>query len=217
MAIPEGFQRAKLEIEGGQTIDCAFNPSGYEVSKTNEWTFEPQTGLDLPTGQFSGGLPQRTSISLLLDSSFLGANEGVTVKDQADRLLRMMQADGPPGGGSSPPKITFSWGSMRLPVSVPVTLAVKYLHFHENGEPMRATADIELAQVETAEKGQNPTTQAITGLRVHRVRDGDSLPAIAEDAYGDPTQWRTIAEVNGIDNPFRLRRGAELTIPRIES
>ena len=54
------------------------------------------------------------------------------------------------------------------------------------------------------------------GLRVHQVRDGDSLPSIAYDAYGDPTRWRPIAEANGIDNPLSLRRGRELTIPRLD-
>ena len=51
---------------------------------------------------------------------------------------------------------------------------------------------------------------------MHRVRDGDSLPSIAYDAYGDPTQWRTIAEANDIDDPLRLRRGSELSIPRLD-
>ena len=48
------------------------------------------------------------------------------------------------------------------------------------------------------------------------MRDGDSLPSIAYDAYGDPTRWRPIAEANGIDNPMHLRRGTELTIPTLD-
>jgi nucleoid-associated protein YgaU len=51
---------------------------------------------------------------------------------------------------------------------------------------------------------------------VHQVRDGDSLPSIAYDAYGDATRWRSIAETNGIDNPFALRRGTQLTIPKLD-
>jgi nucleoid-associated protein YgaU len=49
------------------------------------------------------------------------------------------------------------------------------------------------------------------------VRDGDSLPSIAFAAYGDPTQWRAIAEANEIDDPLRLPRGRALAIPRLES
>ena len=112
--------------------------------------------------------------------------------------------------------MTFRWGSVDLPKSVPVSLTIQYILFHPNGEPIRATVELELAQAEKAQQGQNPTTRAIAGLRVHRVLDGDSLPSIAYDAYGDATRWRPIAEANGIDNPLSLRRGSELTIPRLD-
>jgi nucleoid-associated protein YgaU len=61
---------------------------------------------------------------------------------------------------------------------------------------------------------QNPTTTGIAGIQSHVVRDGDSLQSIAYAAYGDATAWRTIAEANGIDDPVRLRRGTELSLPR---
>jgi hypothetical protein len=223
MPIPSGFQKAKLEVEGGDTIECAFNPSSYTVSKTNVWNYKPSTGVDLPDGEFGGGLPRRTNLNLLLDVSLLGADQ--SVKDTANKLLKMMEAGGGGGGGSAPPKVTFRWGSVDLPKSVPVSLTIQYILFHPNGEPIRATVDLELAQAEKAStasgspgnQAQNPTTRAERGLRVHRVRDGDSLTSIAYDAYGDPTRWRTIAEANGIDDPMRLRRGRELNIPRLES
>ena len=60
MPIPQGFQRAKLEIGSpGNTVECAFNPSSYTVSKTNIWNFKPTTGTDLPDGEFGGGQADR--------------------------------------------------------------------------------------------------------------------------------------------------------------
>lgn len=215
MGIPQGFQRAKLEIAGQEAIECAFNPQSYSVSKTNVWNFKPTTGVDLPDGEFGGGLPQRTALSLLLDVSLLGADE--SVKTAADKLFKMMESGGGGGGGGAPPKVTFRWGSVSLPQSVPVSLTVQYVHFHPNGEPVRATVELELAQAMKAEQGQNPTTRGVAGLRVHRVQDGDSLASLAFEAYRDPTRWRAIAEANDIDDPMRLRRGSELSIPRIEA
>jgi Contractile injection system tube protein/LysM domain len=224
MPIPQGFQRAQLEIEGGgPAIECAFNPQSYTVSKTNVWNFKPTTGTDVPTGEFGGGLPRRTQLSLLLDVSLLGPDE--SVKDRTNELLKMMETGGGGGGGgAAPPFVTFRWGSVDLPKSVPVSLTIQYVLFHPNGEPIRATVELELAQAGESgtasgsgtSAGQNPTTRAQRGLRVHQVRDGDSLPAIAYDAYGDPTRWRPIAEANGIDNPLHLRRGTELTIPTLD-
>lgn len=224
MPIPAGFQKAKLEIEGGQPIECAFNPESYTVSKTNVWTFKPTTGVDLPKGEFGGGLPRRTKLALLLDVSLAG--NGASVKEQSNQLLKMMETGGGGGGGggSVPPFITFRWGSVDLPKSVPVSLTIQYVLFHPNGEPIRALVDLELAQADqasTASSGPsnastNPHTRAIGGLRTHRVRDGDSLHSIAFDAYGDPFLWRVVAQANGIDDPMRLRRGTDLTIPTLD-
>jgi hypothetical protein len=224
MSVPQGFQRAKLEIDGQGAIECAFNPQSYAVAKTNIWNFKPTTGVDLPDAEFGGGMPRRTTLSLLLDVSLLAPDQ--SVKDTANKLLKMMETGGGGGGGggSVPPFVTFRWGSVDLPKSVPVFLNIQYIHFHPNGEPVRATVDLELVQAEKAStassasgnKKQNPTTRALAGLHVHRVRDGDSLPLIAHEAYGDPTRWRAIAEANGIDDPMRLRRGTDLAIPRLE-
>jgi hypothetical protein len=225
MAIPQGFQRAKLEIDGQDAIECAFNPQSYTVSKTNLWNFKPTTGVDLPDGEFGGGLPRRTTLSLLLDVSLQGPDE--SVKDTTNRLLKMMETGGGGGGGggSVPPFVTFRWGSVDMPKSVPVSLTIQHILFHPNGEPIRALVDLELAQAEKAStasagsttQGQNPTTRAQRGMRMHRVRDGDSLQSVSYAAYGDPTRWRVIAEANDIDDPLALRRGDDLAIPRLDA
>ena len=46
MPIPQGFQKAKLEIDGQQPIECMFNPQEYTIVKTNVWSFKPRTGVD---------------------------------------------------------------------------------------------------------------------------------------------------------------------------
>jgi hypothetical protein len=212
MPIPQGFQKAQLHIEGGDTIECAFNPESYTVSKTNIWTYKPTQGKDLPAAEFGGGLPMQYKLSLLLDVSLQGSD--ASVKDQANKLMKAMH-----GQGVAPSFITFAWGSVTLPKAAPMSLAIQYALFQPNGEPVRAFIELELAQAEPSTPvglAQNPTTRGLAGLRAHVVCDGDSLASIATEAYGDPTRWRTIAEANGIDDPMRLRRGATLTIPRLD-
>jgi hypothetical protein len=213
MPLPQGFQRAKLQVESGQTIQCAFNPESYTVSKSNVWSYKPTQGKDMPDPEFGGGLPMTYRLSLLLDTSL--GDGGESVKDQANALMQAMH-----GGGSAPKFITFSWGSVSLPKSAPMTISIQYVLFHPNGEPMRALVELELAQAEQltpAGKAQNPTTRGVAGLGAHTVRDGDSLPSIAFHAYGDPTRWRVLAEANRIDDPLRLWRGATLAIPRVDT
>jgi hypothetical protein len=213
MPIPQGFQRAKLVIDGGTTIECAFNPQSYTISKRNVWTYKPTQGKDLPDPEFGGGMPMSYRLSLLLDVSLDGPDN--SVKDQANKLMQAMH-----GGGTAPKFITFGWGSVKLPKAVPVSISIQYALFHPNGEPVRALVDLELSQAEQltpAGKAQNPTTRGTPGLRSHTVRAGDSLASVAYASYGDATLWRLVAEANGVDDPLALRRGTVLTIPRMDA
>jgi Contractile injection system tube protein/LysM domain len=216
MPLPQGFVKAKLEISGGEPIECAFNPAEYTVSKTNIWTYKPNQGKDMPDPEFGGGLPQVYKLSLLLDSTV--KRPGGPAKKVSEIANKLMEAYH--GGGSAPKFIKFSWGSVQLPEAAPVSIQIRYALFESNGEPRRAFVDLELAQAKdnkTVSTGQNPTTRSIPGLRVHRVHDGDTLPSIAFKHYRDATQWRVVAEANDISNPLALRRGTNLSIPRIES
>jgi hypothetical protein len=212
MTVPQGFQQAKLQIDGGGTIPCAFNPESYTISKTNIWTYKPNQSKDYPKPEFGGGMPMVYTMQLLLDTSLQGSDQ--SIKDQANALMKAMHGDGRP-----PKFVTFSWGSTQLPKAAPLSISIRYALFHPNGEPMRAFVDLELAQAEASSppgQAQNPTTRGVAGLRSHIVRDGDSLHSISYECYGDPTRWRAIAEANRIDDPLRLRRGESLSIPRLD-
>ncbi len=213
MPVPQGFQNAKLQIEGGDTIQCAFNPETYTISKTNIWTYKPNQSKDYPKPEFGGGMPMVYRMELLLDVSLQGADK--SIKDQANALMKAMH-----GGGSPPKFVTFSWGSTTLPKAAPLSISIQYALFHPNGDPTRAFVDLELAQADDSSppgQAQNPTTRGTAGLRSHIVQDGDSLHSIAYEAYADATRWRAIAEANEIDDPLRLRRGISLSIPRLDA
>jgi hypothetical protein len=219
MPIPQGFQKASLEVEGQETIKCLFNPTEYTMTKSNQWTFKPTPGNPLPPAQFGGGNPRELTLNLMLDVSLLGPSQ--SVRAITDKLFRMMDpTSGGQGGAANsvPPFVTFRWGSVVTFKAVCKTLTVAFQVFHPNGEPIRADVRMTLAQAEVKKKGTNPTTRTTQpGMGVHTVKDGDSLPSIAYKAYGDATRWRTVAEANGIDNPFHLRRGASLTLPRLDA
>lgn len=216
---PKNFCKAELQIEGQDPIGVLFNPTEYTMTKSNQWTFKATPGTPLPPAQFGGGNPRELTLNLLLDSSLV--TDGGSVRKITDRLFKMMDpVGGGQGGGTSacPPFVTFQWGSVVTFKAVCKTLTVAFQLFEPNGEPVRADVKMTLTQAEVKKKGTNPTTRTSEpGLGVHTVRDGDSLPSIAYATYGDATRWRTVAEANGIDNPFHLRRGISLSLPRLES
>lgn len=224
--LPDGYEPAYLQIEGeGEKLYCWFNPKEYTVTKTNNWTVKTKVGASLPDVQFTGGNARELALELLFDTSDTEAKDVTTV---CNKLLKMMESNSRFASGNRntgrPPYVTFGWGGVLSFKAVPKSLNIQFTLFRPNGRPLRALVKIGFVQVENAlemtgsgdARRQNPTTTGLAGLTSHVVRDGDSLQSIAFAAYGDPARWRSIARVNGIDDPLRLRRGTVLTIPGAE-
>jgi nucleoid-associated protein YgaU len=226
-AYPKGFQQARLELETGKQIPCWFNPREYAVSKSNAWKIKEIVGAGLPSAQFGGGQPRELTLELMFDASDV---EGRDVRAITDQLLAMMEVDpslaraaGTNRNAGRPPMLTFVWGRTSGFSAVAKQVSIQYTLFDVDGSPLRAQARLTLVQVERATDGtsgradrppgQNPTTRAVGGVSTHTVRDGDTLPALAYSAYGDPTRWREIADANDIADPLALARGAVLLIP----
>jgi nucleoid-associated protein YgaU len=221
-ATPKGFQKARLEIEGGKALECWFNPTQYSIAKSNTWTAEPVVGASLPSAQFGGGNARELTIELMFD-----AEPGGEVTPVTDALFAMMETDPKLTSGrrnqARPPTLRLMWGSYVGFKAACRNLSVSYTLFRPDGAPIRATANLSLVQVEkdqrsgggTSAKGQNPTSRADERVRAHRIKEGDSLQSIAFEHLGDPTRWRDIAEYNGIDDPLRLTRGADIEIPLV--
>jgi nucleoid-associated protein YgaU len=70
--------------------------------------------------------------------------------------------------------------------------------------------------------GSTPSTTAsqTAGGDSYEVQSGDTLATIAQQYYGDPTQWRRIYDANKDaigDDPDKLKLGQKLTIPPKQS
>ncbi len=225
MADPAQFVKAELEIESKGKIPVYFNPTEYSISKSNEWKYDKVKGNSLPEAQFGGGNPRELSLNLMLDASLLGKD--AHVRGLTNDLFKMMEVkEGQKAGdpGAVPPFVTFTWGKETTFKAVCTQLTVAFKLFRPNGDPIRADVKMTLKQAAPASTasstganlGTNPTTRANAGHGVHMVKDGDTLPSIAYQAYGDATVWRAIADVNGIENPLHLRRGRPLSLPKLE-
>jgi hypothetical protein len=111
MPMPDGYVKAKLAIEGGETIQALFNPTEFTITKGNNWTFDAIKGKSLPKGKFGGGKPREMQVNLLLDQSL--PNDGMSVKEITDKLFKMMEvpSGSSAGGPGSVPRWSRSSGA----------------------------------------------------------------------------------------------------------
>ncbi|MET8637776.1 CIS tube protein [Streptomyces sp. NPDC004096] len=197
-------------------VEFQFNPHQMELSRSASWYAQRAVGFDRGAQQeFSGAEPASLSLEVFLDASATPGSP--RVRREVEKLLSCCEVDPQtlPTNRPSPPWVRFSWGGFSTVQFTAYVESVNaaYSLFSPTGEPLRATCRLNLKEIPTPTKGQNPTSGTLRTQRVHRVVAGDSLPSLAWREYGNATQWRAIAEANDIDDPMRLRPGTELLLP----
>lgn len=212
-----GPVKAYLQTEGGDKINCMFNPSELTISKSNTWNAGEAKGKNAPELRFQAGQSATLTMSLTFDTT----REGTAVTEHTDKLLGLMKVN-PSLSGSDrsrnsarPPWVEFHWGSTYSFKAIVERLQVRFTYFASSGMPLRAKADVSLKQwKDEAELPlQNPTSSTPTLHTVHQLLPGETLDRIAAAHYGDPTRWRLIAEANNILDPLLLPPGVSLAIP----
>jgi nucleoid-associated protein YgaU len=202
-----------------RTFGFDFNPTQLSLTRRAQWKATPaQKERSGAKPEFMGTEPREMSVEIFLDSSEKPTSN--TVLKKVDALLnccevttKSLAANQP-----SPPWVVFQWGSFSTARFTAYVSSVdaSYSLFGTTGIPIRATCRLQLHEIPSLTKGQNPTSGALTAQRVHRVVAGDSLQSLAWREYGDAAAWRAIAQANGIDDPGHLPTGTELVLPATE-
>jgi phage protein U len=206
-------EKAILISETGDQIKCQFNPASFSFAKQNKWEPAQNKGvLDAPTLSFVSGGSATITFDLTLDTT----DTGQAVTQETDKLLNLMKVD-PKFHPPRPPSCHLSWGNYQSFDAVLTSLDIKYTYFASNGTALRAQAKLALQQAQDhTEALQNPTSGTPRPHRVHHSVPGETLDRVAWRHYGDSTQWRLLAEANGIVDPLALEPGCPLIVPEIE-
>ncbi|MBB3080482.1 CIS tube protein [Streptomyces violaceus] len=211
----------KSTTPGGiiKTFGFDFNPAQLSLTRRAQWKSTPaQIERDGALPEFMGAEAREMGVEIFLDSSTKPS--GNTVLKKVESLLACCEVTNASIAAKqpSPPWVVFQWGSFSTARFTAYVSSVEatYSLFGTTGVPIRATCRLQLHEIPSKTKRQNPTSGALTAQRVHRVVAGDSLQSLAWREYGNAAAWRSIAEANGIDDPSRLPAGAELVLPAAE-
>lgn len=198
-------------------IDFQFNPKELTISKTAKWSRNAQKGSkNSGVPEFQGPAPCKLTLEMFLDAS---DTQGDSVVKTVEKLFSccIPTQDSHDQKKPNPPWVVFHWGGLSSFTGYIASVTAKYTLFTPGGLPIRGTATVNLEEISKEQKGQNPTSGALSTHRVHTVSTGDTLASIAWREYGDPAMWRAIATTNHIDDPMRLRAGSSLLIPSADS
>lgn len=197
-------------------INFQFNPKELTMSKTASW--EPHKSKNVKSAappQYKGPEPSKMSLEMFFDAS---VEQDDSVATNVDRLFAccVPTSDSRSKQTASAPWVLFRWGKLTGFHAYIKTVQAKYTLFTAAGVPIRATVTVSLEEIAGEKPKQNPTSGGIAPRKVHSIREGDTLAAIAWAEYGDASLWRALADVNRIDDPARLRVGASVFVPTMD-
>jgi len=208
-------------------IDVLFNPNTYSISKSVSWS--AATGVSSGSGQtdrrknapalqFGGGQSRTLSLELFFDTTEESDDAKKDVRNLTNNIVKLTRIvrDLDP---QRPPVCVVSWGRETPPGSdFPFTGVVSQLTqrfnlFMSDGRPVRANLTVAFTEYLDPTKDELENDPEFTTRLVKR---GDTLSSIAGQVYRDPTNWRVIAEANGVDDARRIPVGVRLNIPKLD-
>jgi hypothetical protein len=209
------LQKAYIQIlnssgdEATERIEVMFNPSEYTLEKSNQFQSTPILGLSTPLTQFVSGNTQ----SLIMDLFFDSYEKRENVNIYTDKVLSLLSID---KELHAPPQCKFIWGHFHFKAIVEV-ITRKFTMFLNDGTPVRATLNVTFKEYKTlSEQINNPPLHSSDRTKMRTLKESDSMWLIADREYGDPGEWRRIAEANDIENPRTVEAGRELKLPPVE-
>lgn len=222
------FQRLDSNLKAtGQRLYAQFNPTELEFQKQVQLAEVGIPGLDSPLLQFVRLADEKITLALFFDTTDTGMSDTArSVTILTDPFYELLKID---SDTHAPPRIEFGWGEefaggrisdkkqarhkFRCVVD---SVTQTFMLFSPSGTPLRAKLSIGLREYKTLEEQvAQLNLQSADVSKAYVVQTGDTLPKIANLAYGDPTQWRIIASSNGVVDPTLLEPGAVLSIPSV--
>jgi nucleoid-associated protein YgaU len=215
------LEKVQIHSETGTVIKAMYNPERYTVNKSVQYAEIGIPGLDSPVLQFVRGQNERVTMDLFFDTTDQGmANDVQDVRKLTKDLYNLLKIN---SETHAPPRAWIVWGdggqftsygSSITPWVVLESLSEEFTLFNPSGIPLRARVSTTWREAWTIEEQLQETPRhSADRTKVRRVLRGETLSYVAGSLYGDPRQWRALADANSLDDPRRLSPGLVLKVP----
>ncbi len=212
------------------TYTVQVNPSSYSLNRLLNYSYQRGQGFSASEAVYTDSPPVHLKFEFLFDgtgvvpkpstlgdiplvgaiASALSPNEPFVVMDEIKKFNALV---GYAGKVHRPRPLLLVWGSLVFSCVV-TSVDYRFTLFKEDGTPLRAVANCTFCESVPGaerERRENASSPDLTHLR--DIRDGDTLPLLAYDVYGNAQLYLEVARVNKLINFRRLRSASRLSFP----
>jgi hypothetical protein len=209
------------------TFTLQLNPEQFSVEyDTTEEQLgegEPGTASGVPlSGRTRAYTKQKLSLNFLVDNTGILPNApsgmsmfsmGGSISDAMDTLYKATVK--PTSDSHKAPYVHVEWGdSIDLKGKV-TNLSIEYVRFNSSGGPTRAKVQL-VVEEEVDETVISRQFQSPDITRMPTIREGDTLVALCNEFYDDPSYFIQVANLNDLPNFRKLKVGSVIRFPPLE-
>ena len=208
------YPNAKYSGKGQPKCTVKINPSTYTHNHSVSYNNKTAQGKPGATLDFKGIPPETISFDIYFDATGAIENNQVAVKTQLDQFKKVCFTYN--GDIHEPNYLIVSWGTLVFKCKL-TSLDLNYTLFKQDGTPLRAKASVKFEEAIDAsliDSEANNKSPDLTHLIV--VKEGDRLPLICHEVYGDCGYYLDVARYNNLVNYRNLVPGTELYLPPIK-
>jgi hypothetical protein len=216
------LQKLKIIPEAPlEAFDVSFNPERYTVNKAVQIAEIGIPGLDSPVLQFVRGQNEKITMELFYDTTTHGLGDGAQdVREDTKKVYQLLkilpETHAPPRCKLVWLNEMFSYGWAPAARCVLESVTEEFSLFSSGGVPVRAKLNVSFREYKTIESQlQEKPRHSGDRTKVRTLKPRQTLSALAWQEYGDPAEWRPIAEANDIANPRFVDPGMQFTVPKI--
>jgi hypothetical protein len=206
------------KVKGGE-YHVLVNPESYALDYKIEYNDKQGQGTSNAQQKYKFTKPEELSFEFLFDATGLvpGQNGQVTkAGDITDELQGFKNlVTGYNGASHQPNYLKLFWGILLFKGRL-TTLHIQFKLFRPDGRPLRALAKATFSgSIEENFRVALENAQSADLMHVRNVKEGDTLPLLCYEIYGDPRYYLQVALANGLAHFRDLSPGEELFFPPI--
>ena len=209
----------------GALYEATVNPDRYTKTYKVDYVVPPVIDGAQATPFYQQSPPADLEFEFLFDSTgifdtYTGKENvfkkkgNAGVQAEIDHFLKVVYQYN--GDIHKPNYLKINWGSLDYSC-VLSEVSIEYKLFAPNGQPIRATAKAKFKDFvaqQLAAATANQKSPDLTHVRV--VEEGDTLPLLTKNIYGDSKYYLEVARVNKLVTFRKLKTGQRIFFPPIQ-
>lgn len=209
------------------TFFVQINPETFVRNYTINYREESAPGRDGAQSQYDYTQPQTMDVEFVLDATGVIPANGIP--EPSDLISAVAPAElmgkiallkrvvyNYVGDAHEPPFVKITWALETFRCRLQ-SINITYKLFKPDGTPLRAL--IKCSFKEYINNNENAAVTLATSpdlTHIRTVKDGDSLPLMCHNIYGDETLYLEVARANNIPDFRNLQAGQKIFFPPIQ-